>query len=79
MKQLQRLTMAAVLVLIIAMSALAGEIPIPGTAPMPTPQSSTLTTTPGNVPIRVTDNEDSATQLLEELALDLLQTLLSVY
>lgn len=76
MKQLQRLTIAAVLVLTIAMSSLAGEIPIPGAAPTPTPPNSSLTITPGEIPI---EDEDSASQVVEELALDLLQTLLSLY
>jgi hypothetical protein len=80
MKQLQRLTRAAVLVLAVTMSAFAGEIPIPGAVPPPPPPASALSTTPGEIPTGgAGDAAGLTTQLLEELALDLLQRLLSVY
>ena len=79
MKQLQRLTMAAVLVLAVTMSAFAGEIPIPGAAPTPPPPTSALSTTPGENPIGITNDTDSTDSLLEDIVLDLLHTMLSVY
>lgn len=75
MTQLQRLTLAAVLVLLVTMSAFAGEIPIPGAI---APPPSTMTA-PGEIQVDVTNTNDSSDYVLEGLEFRLLQTLLTLY
>ena len=76
MKQLKRLSTTAALVLALSVSAFAGHIPIPE----PTPQQATSVsvTSAGGSPSGIQD-EESASQVIEELALRLFQALLSVY
>lgn len=78
MKQLQRLTVTAALVLAVTISAFAGEIPITKAVPTPTPPSSASSTNPGEIPITAPKETEATTQLFD-LALELLQTMLSVY
>lgn len=78
MKQLQRLTMTAALVLAVTISAFAGEIPITKAVPTPTPPSSASSTNPGEIPITV-PKETETTTPFTDLAVELLRTLLSVY
>jgi hypothetical protein len=79
MKQLQRLTMTAALVLAVTMSAFAGEIPITKAVSPPPPPSSATSTNPGEIPITVAEETEATTQLFTDLTMELLQTLLSVY
>lgn len=76
MKQLQRLTLAAILVVAVTTSAFAGEIPIPGAKAPPPPSAMTA---PGEIQVDITDANDSSDYLLEGLAFRLLQTLLTLY
>lgn len=77
MQKLHKLSTAVVLTLILAVSVFAGEIPI-GKEPPPPPPASV--TTAGEIPIGVvTKDADSTNSLFEDIVLNLLQTVLSVY
>ena len=84
MKKLKQLSMAVLLTLILAMSALAGEIGMP-VAPPPPPDSASATTpgqmeTPGEIPIPgATQGPGVASYSATEVALDLLRSVLSVF
>lgn len=81
MEKLQRLTMAAVLTLMLAASAFAGDIWV-GKAPPPPPPGSPSTTTPGDIwtPASVATQDPAlASDSVEGVALSLLQSILSVF
>ena len=76
MKKLERLSMAVALTIMLAGSALAGDIDIP--APPPPPSASA--TTPGDIETpRETQNPNVLSDSATEAALNLLQSMLSVF
>jgi hypothetical protein len=83
MKTLQRLCVATVFTLVLTGATLAGDISTPGIAqPSPTPAPSSVIAA-GEVPINgsssTSDVDVSESSLLTDVALDLLQIMLSVF
>jgi len=83
MKKLQRLGVATVFTLVLTSAALAGEINTPGVAqPSPTPASSSATAA-GEILIGESFGKSEAgvslSSFLTDVALDLLQIMLSVF
>jgi hypothetical protein len=83
MKKLQRLGIATVFTLVLTSATLAGEINTPGVAqPSPTPASSSAMAA-GEIPIgessSTSEVDVSESTLLTDVALDLLQIMLSVF
>jgi hypothetical protein len=85
MKKLQRLCVATVFTLVLTTASLAGEIHTPGIAqptPTPTPASSSAMAT-GEIPIGGSSGTSEVdvyeSNLLTDIALDLLQIMLSVF
>lgn len=85
MKKLQRLCLAAVFTVVVTSATLAGDISTPGIAqptPTPAPASSSVMTT-GEIPIGETSSTSeidvSVGSSLTDVALDLLQIMLSVF
>jgi hypothetical protein len=82
MKRLQRLCLAAVFTVVLTSSTLAGDISTPGIAqPSPPPPSSAMTA--GETPLgersSTSEVDVSESPLLTDVALDLLQIMLSVF
>jgi hypothetical protein len=83
MKKLQRLGIATVFTLVLTSATLAGEINTPGIAqPSPTPTSSSAMAA-GEIPTcessSTSDVDLSASNSLTDVALDLLQIMLTVF
>lgn len=83
MKTLQRLCATTIFVVLLTSASLAGEISTPGIAqptPTPAPASSTAITA-GEIPIGGSTSELDVSEgtLLTDVALDLLQIMLSVF
>jgi hypothetical protein len=85
MKKLQRLCLAVVFTVMVTSATLAGDISTPGIAqpaPTPSPASSSVMTT-GDIPIGETSSTSkidvSESSCLTDVALDLLQIMLSVF
>ena len=84
MKKLQRLCVATVFTLVLTSATLAGDISTPGIAqPSPTPAPSSAIAAAGEIPINgsssTSDVDVSESSLLTDVALDLLQIMLSVF
>lgn len=83
MKKLQRLCLATLFTAVFTSATLAGEINTPGIAqPTPTPTlASSSAMAAGEIPINESTSEVdvSASALLTDVALDLLQIVLSVF
>lgn len=78
MKKLQRLCMASAFTLLLTTLTFAGDIQTPGrTAPVPPDPSST--TMPGDIHTPGLQNSQALDDSFVEIALDLLQTMLSVF
>jgi hypothetical protein len=79
MEKLTKLTIVVVLTLMLATSALAGDIGIP-VVPPPPPAASSVLTTPGEMQIPGnTGTPTASSDSMTELALNLLQTVLSIF
>ena len=83
MKKLQRLGIATVFTVVFTSATLAGEISTPGIAqPSPTPAPSSAIAA-GEIPINgsssTSDVDVSESSLLTDVALDLLQIMLTVF
>jgi hypothetical protein len=78
MKKLQQLFTATVLTLVLTSAALAGDISTPGISqPIPTPDPVSA---PTSAETRVVPKEsEPGYQLIEDIALELLRTILSVF
>lgn len=80
MKKLQRLCLAAVFTVVVTSATLAGDISTPGIAqpaPTPAPASSSVMTTGETSSTSEIDVSESSS--LTDVALDLLQIMLSVF
>ncbi len=80
MKKLQQLCMAGVFTLVLTTATFAGDISTPGiTQPPPPGESSTIA--PGDIatPGRGTQNPQAMSVSVADIALNLLQTMLSVF
>ena len=75
MKSLQRLCGAVVLTLTLNLSVFAGEIHTPKTDPTPPPSASTE----GDIQIPATSSEGGAVDPTMEIALSLLESILSLF
>jgi hypothetical protein len=71
--------MAVVFTLVLATATFAGEIGTGGKTPPPPPPASASTTTSSEVPLDPNADVDDEYQLVEDIALELLRTLLSVF
>ena len=78
MKTLQHLCLAAVFMLTLTTATFAGEIGTGGKTPPPPPDSATATTS-GETLLEPKDDADYEYQLMEDITLQLLQTMLSVF
>ena len=77
MKTLKHLGMASMLTLVFTLPAFAGEIDVPGPAPAPPPHSASPTTPDDPATPGITQTPGLAS--VEEVALNLLQSMLSVF
>ena len=78
MKTLQHLCLVAVFMLTLTTATFAGEIGTGGKTPPPPPPDSATATTSGETPLEPKDDADEY-QLMEDITLQLLQTMLSVF
>ena len=79
MKTLQHLCLVAVFMLTLTTATFAGEIGTGGKTPPPPPPDSATVTTSGETPLEPKDDADCEYQLIEDITLQLLQTMLSVF
>jgi hypothetical protein len=79
MKNVRQLSLAVVFTLVVATATFAGEIGTGGKTPPPPPPASASTTTSTEVPLASSDDVDHEYQLVEDIALELLRTLLLVF
>jgi hypothetical protein len=79
MRKHQQLYLASVFKLVLTTATFAGEIATGGKTPPPPPPTSASTTTSSEVPLVPKDDADNEYQLLDTIALELLQTMLSVF
>ena len=79
MKRIQQLCLASVFTLVLGTATFAGEIGTGGKTPPPPPPTSSSTTTSSEVPLAPNDDADQEYQVVEDIALELLRTLLSVF
>jgi hypothetical protein len=79
MKKIQQLCLATVFTLVLITPAFAGEIGTGGKSEPPPPPTSASTTTSSEVPLAPKDDGEYEYQLIEDIALELLQTMLSVF
>jgi hypothetical protein len=79
MKKLQQLCLAVVFTLLLTTATFAGDIATGGKTPPPPPPASASATTSGETPIDPKDDADYEYQLIEDIALELLRTMLSVF
>lgn len=78
MNRLQQLCMAAVFTIVLATTTFAGEIHTPGIVQPPPPPPSASATIAGEIQTGGKDDADSESQLIEDITLALLRTMLSV-
>jgi hypothetical protein len=79
MKKTHRFCLVSVLTLVLTTATFAGQIDTPGiAAPPPQPPASASAMTPGEIPTGIAKEAESANTLLDEIALALLQTVLSM-
>lgn len=80
MKNLQRLSVVGVFILVLTATTFAGDIETPGRAQPPPPGQSTVMA-PGDIstPGRGTQNSQATSDSVAEIALSLLQLMLSVF
>lgn len=78
MKRIQQLCLASVFTLVLTTVTFAGEIGTGGKTPPPPPPTSASTTS-NEVPLAPNDDADQEYQVIEDIALELLRTLLSVF
>jgi len=80
MKKLKQLSLATALTLMLVTGALAGTIDTPAVPPPPPPDSSSSIATPGDMDTPgVTQGPGLASDSVTEVALSLLQSVLSVF
>ena len=80
MKKLQQLCMAGVFTLVLTTATLAGDIGTPGfTQPPPPPPDELSATTPGDIATGGLQNSGAISDSVADIALSLLQTMLSVF
>jgi len=79
MKKLQQLCLASVFTLALTTTTFAGEIGTGGKTPPPPPPTSASTTSSSEVPLVPKDDAENEYQLIEDIALELLRTMLSVF
>jgi len=80
MKKLQQLCLAGVFTLVLTSATFAGEIATPGiTQPPPPPPSSASATTSDEIQVDAKGDASYEYQLIENIALELLRTMLSVF
>ena len=79
MKTLQHLCLVAVFMLTLTTATFAGEIGTGGKTPPPPPPGSATATTSSEIPLEAKDDADSEYQLMEDITLQLLRTMLSVF
>lgn len=80
MKKLQQLCMAGVFTLVLTTATFAGEISTPGLTPPPPPPPDELSaTTPGDIATGGLQNSGAISDSVADIALNLLQTMLSVF
>jgi hypothetical protein len=79
MKTLQHLCLAVVFTLTLTTVTFAGEIGTGGKTPPPPPPDSATATTSAETPLEPKDDADYEYQLMEDITLQLLRTMLSVF
>lgn len=79
MKTLQHLSLAVVFTLTLTIATVAGEIGTGGKTPPPPPPDSATATTSGENPLKPNDDADYEYQFMEDITLQLLRTMLSVF
>lgn len=80
MKKLQQLCMAGVFTLVLATATFAGDIQTPGfTQPPPPPPDELSATTPGDIHTGGILSPQAMSDSVADIALNLLQTMLSVF
>ena len=80
MKKLQQLCMVGVFTLALTTATFAGDIHTPGITPPPPPPPDELSaTTPGDIATGGIQNPQATSDSVIDLALNLLQTMLSVF
>lgn len=79
MKTLKHLCLAVVFTLTLTTVTFAGEIGTGGKTPPPPPPDSAIATTSGETPLEPKDDADYEYQLMEDITLQLLQTMLSIF
>lgn len=79
MKKLQQLCLASVFTLVLTTATFAGEIGTGGKSDPPPPPPAASATTSSEVPLVTKDEAEPEYQLIEDIAFELLRTLLSVF
>lgn len=80
MKKLQQLCLACAFTLALTTATFAGDIATGGRSePPPPPPTSASATTSGEIPTASKDDADYGYQLMADVALELLRTVLSVF
>ena len=79
MKTLQHLCLAVVFTLTLTTATFAGEIGTGGKTPPPPPPDSATVIISGETPLEPKDDADYEYQLMEDITLQLLRTMLSVF
>lgn len=80
MKKLQQLCMAGVFTLVLTTATFAGDIHTPGiTQPPPPPPNELSATTPGDIQTGGIQSPQGINDSVADIALNLLQTMLSVF
>lgn len=78
MKKLRQLCVATVFILVLTSATFAGDIATPGRT-QPTPPDESTATTPGDIATGGIQNPQATSDSVADLALNLLQTILSVF
>ena len=78
MKKLQNLCVAGVFTLVLTTATFAGDIHTPG-SPEPPPPAGSSATTPGDIATGGIQNPQATSDSVVDIALNLLQTMLSVF
>lgn len=78
MKKLQQLCMAGVFTLAITTATFGGDIQTPG-SPQPPPPNQSSATTPGDIDTPGIQNPQAMSDSVADIALNLLQTMLSMF
>ncbi|MFN2493536.1 MAG: hypothetical protein ABR501_11720 [Pyrinomonadaceae bacterium] len=79
MKKLQQLCMAGVLTLMLTTATFAGDISTGGIAQPPPPPDQSSETTPGDISTPGIQTPQATSDSVADIALNLLQTMLSVF